>query len=81
MYIQTEYAVNALDAYPGCIYGRHMARPKASPKRRKAVRKDEMVPVRMTTEQKATLARVAQEAGMGLSTWLLSLGIRETKQR
>jgi uncharacterized protein (DUF1778 family) len=61
-----------------------MARPKASTKtpttRRKAVRKDEMVPVRMTTEQKTTLAAAAQAAGMGLSTWLLSLGLKAAKK-
>ena len=59
-----------------------MARPKTSPKPRppRRVTKDETVPIRMTTEQKATLARAAQEAGMGLSTWLLSLGLKAAKE-
>jgi uncharacterized protein (DUF1778 family) len=58
-----------------------MARPKASPKPRpqRRVTKDETVPIRMTTEQKKTLAAAAQAAGMGLSTWLLSLGLRAAK--
>lgn len=62
-----------------------MARPKAStkprsrPQRRKAVRKDETVPIRMTTEQKETLAVAAEAAGMGLSTWLLSLGLKAVR--
>jgi uncharacterized protein (DUF1778 family) len=55
------------------------ASPKPGPRRRKAVRKEEMVPIRMTTEQKETLASAAQAAGMGLSTWLLSLGLKAVK--
>jgi uncharacterized protein (DUF1778 family) len=57
-----------------------MARSKSSQEprlsRRKAVRKDETVPIRMTTEQKEMLANAAQSAGMGLSTWLLMLGLK-----
>lgn len=56
-----------------------MARPKTSTKPRR-VTKDETVPIRMTTEQKRTLAAAAQAAGMGLSTWLLSLGIKAAKE-
>lgn len=62
-----------------------MARPKAPPKpptqHRKAARKDEMVPVRMTSEQKQILMETARDAGLGLSTWLLTLGLKETKKR
>jgi len=46
-------------------------------KRRKATRKEEMVPIRMTAEQKATLAIAAERRGLPLSTWLLTLGLRE----
>ena len=46
-------------------------------KRRKVTRKEEMVPVRMTTDQKATLVAAAERRGLGLSTWLLTLGLRE----
>lgn len=46
-------------------------------KRRKAVRKEEMVPIRMTKEQKETLAAAAERRGLPLSTWLLMLGLRE----
>jgi uncharacterized protein (DUF1778 family) len=49
-------------------------------KRRKATRKEEMVPIRMTAEQKATLAEAAQRRGLPLSTWLLSLGLREANE-
>lgn len=46
-------------------------------KRRKATRKEEMVPIRMTAEQKAKLAEAAERRGLPLSTWLLTLGLRE----
>jgi uncharacterized protein (DUF1778 family) len=46
-------------------------------KRRKAARKEEMVPIRMTADQKAALALAAERRGLPLSTWLLTLGLRE----
>ncbi|HEX3482973.1 MAG TPA: hypothetical protein VHT91_48520 [Kofleriaceae bacterium] len=46
-------------------------------KRRKATRKEFIVPVRMTAEQKATLVAAAERNGLGVSTWLLTLGLRE----
>jgi uncharacterized protein (DUF1778 family) len=52
---------------------------KPRPQHRKAVRKDVTVPIRMTSEQKETLASAAQTVGMGLSTWLLSLGLKAAK--
>ena len=58
----------------------HSRRMAARIKRRKATRKEEMVPIRMTTEQKATLAEAAQRRGLPLSTWLLSLGLREANE-
>jgi uncharacterized protein (DUF1778 family) len=49
-------------------------------KRRKATRKEEMVPIRMTTEQKTTLATAAERRGLPLSTWLLTLGLKEASE-
>jgi uncharacterized protein (DUF1778 family) len=46
-------------------------------KRRKVTRKEELVPIRMTADQKATLAVAAERRGLPLSTWLLTLGLRE----
>lgn len=46
-------------------------------KRRKKVTKDKSIQVRVTDEQKEILARAAERAGLGLSSWLLSLGLRE----
>ena len=54
--------------------------PKPRPPRRKTVLKEEIVPIRMTTEQKEMLAAVAQGAGMGLSTWLLMLGLKAARE-
>jgi len=46
-------------------------------KRRKTTRKEEMVPIRMTAEQKAKLVAAAERRGIPLSTWLLMLGLQE----
>jgi uncharacterized protein (DUF1778 family) len=46
-------------------------------KRRKATRKEETVQIRMTAEQKETLAAAAERRGLPMSTWLLTLGLRE----
>jgi uncharacterized protein (DUF1778 family) len=48
-------------------------------KRRKATRKEEMVQIRMTAEQKETLAAAAEHRGLPMSTWLLTLGLREAE--
>lgn len=55
----------------------HSRRMAARIKRRKATRKELMVPIRMTAEQKETLAVAAERRGLPLSTWLLTLGLRE----
>ena len=41
----------------------------------KAERKELVIPVRVTTEQKATLTAKAKRRGLGVSTWLLNLGL------
>ena len=48
-------------------------------KRRKPAnaRKDEVIPVRLTKEQKAKLVAAAERKGIGVSTWLLMLGLAE----
>lgn len=49
-------------------------------KRRKATRKEETVQIRMTVEQKETLAAAAERRGLPMSTWLLTLGLREANE-
>lgn len=51
-------------------------------KRRKLeeLRKDEIVKVRVTAEQKRLFADAAERAGLDVSGWLRSLGIREAGQ-
>jgi uncharacterized protein (DUF1778 family) len=46
-------------------------------KRRKEVRKEEIIRLRVTAEQKQTLTDAATRAGLGVSSWLLMLGLRE----
>jgi uncharacterized protein (DUF1778 family) len=49
-------------------------------KRRKATRKEETVQIRMTAEQKEVLAAAAERRGLPMSTWLLTLGLREANE-
>lgn len=44
-------------------------------KRRKKVRKDLSIQVRVTAEQKKILGEAATKAGLGLSSWLLTTGL------
>lgn len=46
-------------------------------KRRKEVRKEDSIRIRVTEEQKQTLTDAATRAGLGVSSWLLMLGLRE----
>ena len=50
------------------------------PKRRKVVRKDENINVRLTVEQKDELTRAATHAGLGVSSWMLALALREARK-
>lgn len=43
----------------------------------KAERREAMIMVRVTEEQKATLAEASRAAGLDLSGWLRSVGLRE----
>jgi uncharacterized protein (DUF1778 family) len=56
------------------------AKTKPKPKRRKPVRKEESIHIRLTAEQKDGLTEAATRAGLGLSTWLLMLGLREMQK-
>ncbi|MBI1817211.1 MAG: hypothetical protein HYR72_19750 [Deltaproteobacteria bacterium] len=49
----------------------------ATVKRRKPQkeRKEEVIPVRASAEQKRMLTEKAKHRGLGLSTWLLNLGM------
>lgn len=58
----------------------HSRRMATRIKRRKATRKEEMVPIRMTADQKATLAAAAERRGLPLSTWMLMLALREANE-
>jgi uncharacterized protein (DUF1778 family) len=53
---------------------------KAEPPRRKDVRKEDQIRLRVTAEQKTTLTEAAEKAGLGVSSWLLTLGLREARE-
>jgi uncharacterized protein (DUF1778 family) len=44
----------------------------------KGERKEDAILVRVTADQKATLQDAASRAGLDLSSWLRSLGLRES---
>lgn len=57
-----------------------MGTPKSrGPKRRKAVRKEESIHIRVTTEQKAALQAASDKAGIGVSSWMLLVSLREAR--
>jgi len=43
--------------------------------------KEEVVNVRMTTQQKKTLESLAASEGLGISTWMLHVCLRVAKER
>jgi uncharacterized protein (DUF1778 family) len=49
-------------------------------KRRKAVRKDKGILIRVTEAQKEALMKAAEAAGLGLSSWMLSVALREIQR-
>ncbi len=55
-----------------------MARVKR--RKSKEERKDATIPVRCTQEQKEALGAAAARAGLDLSSWLRSLGMREAEK-
>lgn len=46
----------------------------------KALRKEDSIRLRCTTEQKERLIAAAQRDGQGISSWLLALGLREARR-
>jgi uncharacterized protein (DUF1778 family) len=48
--------------------------------RRKAVRKEAHINLRLTDEQKDELMAAATHVGLGVSSWLLALGLREARK-
>jgi uncharacterized protein (DUF1778 family) len=58
-----------------------MARQKAPRiKRRKEVRKEDSIRIRVTEEQKQALTEAAERSGLGVSSWLLMLGMRAVSE-
>ncbi len=53
---------------------------RKKPERRKEIRKEKSIQVRVTSAQKETLTRAADEAGLGVSSWLLMLGLQAAKK-
>ena len=52
----------------------------AAKKRRKAVRKEKGILIRVTEAQKEALTEAAQRAGLGVSSWMLSVALREIQR-
>ena len=53
---------------------------RSKTKRRKAIRKEGQIHIRVTDEQKALLGEAADKAGTGLSTWMLLVSLREARK-
>jgi uncharacterized protein (DUF1778 family) len=60
-----------------------MAEPKKTKVRRKpkSALKEESIRIRVNVNQKKILSAAAARAGLGLSGWLLFLGLREAEVR
>ena len=52
----------------------------AAKKRRKAVRKEKAILVRVTDAQKDAIAAAAEKAGLGVSSWMLNVALREIQR-
>jgi uncharacterized protein (DUF1778 family) len=52
----------------------------SGPARRKVIRKEESIRIRVTVAQKEALTEAASRDGLGVSSWLLMLGLRETQK-
>lgn len=52
----------------------------AKKKRRKAIRKEKSILIRVTEAQKEALAKAAEKAGLGLSSWMLTVALREIQR-
>jgi predicted HicB family RNase H-like nuclease len=47
--------------------------------KKKPVKKDENLNIRLTTEQKAEIAAAAERAGLSASSWVLALALKEAR--
>lgn len=65
---------SAIDTAHETLYKRYYMALKP---KRKAGRKDKGIFIRVTGPQKRELATTAKSAGLGLSSWMLSLALRE----
>ena len=54
--------------------------PATKPKHRKAGRKDKGILIRVTGAQKRVLAETAKNAGLGLSSWMLTVALRAAQK-
>jgi hypothetical protein len=70
-------SVKVIDGPFSCA---HNVRMVGRPKIPKRAQKGEHVNIRLTTEQKAELATAAQRAGIGLSSWMLLVALREARK-
>ena len=48
---------------------------------RKKVRKEKTIQLRVTAAQKATLTNAADKAGIGLSSWMLSVALAAANKK
>lgn len=51
------------------------------PKRRKTVRKDNHIQIRVTAEEKAKLSAAATKAGLGVSSWMLTVSLEAADRK
>lgn len=60
--------------------GRMAAKRMGRPKMPKALKKGRTINIRVTAEQKAELVKVANHAGLGVSSWMLIVALREARK-
>lgn len=57
-----------------------MTAPTKKTRKPQALRKEESIRIRVTPAQKEALTEAATRAGLGVSSWLLMLGLREAQK-
>jgi hypothetical protein len=63
-----------------CAYNRLMTAPTVKHRKPKRERKEDRIIIRVTAEQKEALKGAADKTGLGVSPWLLSVGLREAQR-
>lgn len=61
-------------------HGKSQTTPETSPARPSKQLKDEDIRIRVTAEQKTRLVAQATRAGVGVSTWMLLVALREAER-